>query len=99
MQLTIDIPEDDIKKALQSMASTQVAGLVSTWRVQQDVTNRVKQLWDDMMDEQILNVLANSEKMRATIEEAVAKKLQSQVNIKMRQLEALRKDETPGILT
>lgn len=99
MQLTIELPEKEIQAFIQELAVSQVKSLANSWQTQQTIANRVKQLWDDKLDAQILKVLEDSERLEAKIVEIVEKKLLAQINSKMRQLEALKPNQAQGSLT
>ena len=90
MQITIELPEDEIQAAIQTIASNSVKSLAENWKVQQDINKRVKELWYDTLDEQILAVLADSEGIKSKVIQEAEKKIQTQINVKMRQLAALK---------
>ena len=84
MKLEIEITEDEIKSAVMRKIRVAVADESNSWRADNHIKQRVKDLWTEAVDLAIAEVLADLPAIKDRIAKAVEGKLRGQITALMK---------------
>jgi Mor family transcriptional regulator len=84
MKIEVEISDEMIRDALEEAVIKQVRGVLSGWRVDDEVKDQVKKRWPSIVGVMIEERVLNREALKAQISEEIARKLRLQISAAMK---------------